>query len=41
MTNLVIREGEYLGYHNDHGYVYRLNGSYYAYKKGIARLIKQ
>ncbi len=40
MTTIVIREGEYLGFHEDHGYVYRLNGSYYAYKNGTTKLIK-
>ena len=40
MTTIVIREGEFLGFHEDHGYVYRMNGSFYAYKGGIVRLIK-
>lgn len=40
MSKIIIREGEYIGFHKDHGYVYRLNGSFYGYKNGITKLIK-
>ena len=40
MTTIVIREGKYVGFHEEVGYIYRLNGTYYSYKNGTAKLIK-
>lgn len=40
MTALILREGNYLGWHDDFGYVYRLNGSIYGYLKGTTTLLK-
>ena len=41
MTHIVIREGEFLGFHEEHGYLYRLNGSFFAYKGGMVKLISK
>lgn len=40
MTTLILKEGKFLGFHEEHGFVYRLNGSYYGYKNCTITLLK-
>lgn len=39
MGSIVIREGEYLGFDEELGYLYKLNGNTYSYKSGITKLV--
>lgn len=39
MTAIVIREGEFIRFDEEYGYLYKLNASLYAYKNGTTRLL--